>query len=48
MCILLLWYYELLRYYQSLMPMKLMKAMPISPTTMKVMPRPRKGAGTLE
>ena len=34
--------------YQISMPMKLMKAMPMSPVMMNVMPKPFKGAGTCE
>ncbi len=32
----------------SAMPMKVMKAMPIRPTVMNVMPRPLRASGTLE
>ncbi len=32
----------------SAMPMKVMKAIPIRPTVIKVMPRPLRAAGTLE
>jgi|TARA_B110000090_G_scaffold45267_1_gene51099 hypothetical protein len=34
--------------YYNLIPMKLINAIPIKPVIIKVIPRPRKGAGTFE